>query len=568
MLVIGKFSTPECFFHQRRNEKERIFESRLLVPCGLETNLSHYILKQGIIEDSLNPLEQILMQSRRSKRTGKHGSASSSPEKQRFSVLGICLFVSLESCLVMVLAYGTGILLPTHILTMVGSTEKTFLLAIVNVITAIVGIVFALLTGVLSDIVTTRFGRRKPFVFIGLCLSICALVVRTFAAVKRASIAFVALYIFLYCVETAGFNIALSAYKSMMPDLIPEHQMGLASGLFGFANILGIIASTFAFGLTFGYFPIYVNTLIVVSLLVVTGSAVLLAFKEPEHHYSKSKAHIIPYTLSVNNEEFDKTDDEIALQALINEEEEDNEIDPSEGKGKNKKVNSLGKTVLNIFWYNNPLTSWNYFWTFLARMFFYFGMMLSQGYALYFFADAFHNDFSILLWDNIIKNPVQASSLCSFISIGSSLISSAAFGVISDKFGRKAVVYFSCVMGAVGYILMSITRVYSAVLAISIFSGVGLGAFQSVDLSLANDVLVNKANIARDLAIWQLAITIPRLLASPLSGSLIGICDSLFFKGVLNTPHFGYTLMFALSAVLQIIAAISMVFVRITKKAA
>merc|ERR1719498_1951782 len=48
----------------------------------------------------------------------------------------------------------------------------------------------------------------------------------------------------------------------------------------------------------------------------------------------------------------------------------------------------------------------------------------------------------------------------------------------------------------------------------------GYGCFVAVDLAMALDVLTNKADRAKDLAVWHQAMVLPQLIATPIGGAI------------------------------------------------
>src|SRR5207253_8706414 len=78
--------------------------------------------------------------------------------------------------------------------------------------------------GALSDRVWTRFGRRRPFMLVGIPLSAVFFVAGAFAN----SLLPLALVIFLFSIF---FNVAVDPYTALLADITPLEHRGWLSGL-------------------------------------------------------------------------------------------------------------------------------------------------------------------------------------------------------------------------------------------------------------------------------------------------------------------------------------------------
>ncbi len=94
--------------------------------------------------------------------------------------------------------------------------------------------------GTISDYTISRWGRRKPYIFIGSSLDILFLLGIATSNVVIVIAAFMALLQF-------SANFAQGPFQGYVPDLVPEPQVGLASALVGLFQVLGNAAG-FAIG--------------------------------------------------------------------------------------------------------------------------------------------------------------------------------------------------------------------------------------------------------------------------------------------------------------------------------
>ncbi len=86
--------------------------------------------------------------------------------------------------------------------------------------------------GSISDYTISRWGRRKPYIFIGTTLDLVFLLGIASSNTVIAIAAFMALLQF-------SSNVAQGPFQGYVPDLVPEPQVGLASALVGLFQVLG-----------------------------------------------------------------------------------------------------------------------------------------------------------------------------------------------------------------------------------------------------------------------------------------------------------------------------------------
>src|SRR6476469_6577190 len=108
-------------------------------------------------------------------------------------------------------------------------------LFIISISGAIIAVIVQPTVGSISDYTISRWGRRKPYIFIGSLLDLVFLVGIAYSNTLIAIAAFVALLQF-------SSNFAQGPFQGYVPDLVPASQVGLASALVGMMQILGNVA--------------------------------------------------------------------------------------------------------------------------------------------------------------------------------------------------------------------------------------------------------------------------------------------------------------------------------------
>ncbi len=118
-----------------------------------------------------------------------------------------------------------------------GSDTRGVLLGVVALTGGVVAIIVQPLAGALSDQARGRWGRRAPWIVVGATLSAVFVVA---VASASSAIALVGGLLLLQC----SANTAQGPYQAYVPDLVPESQVGTASGLVGLIRLMGVIGGT------------------------------------------------------------------------------------------------------------------------------------------------------------------------------------------------------------------------------------------------------------------------------------------------------------------------------------
>ena len=117
---------------------------------------------------------------------------------------------------------------------------KATTLFLLSVMGTVIAVLVQPTVGSISDYTVSRWGRRKPYIFIGSALDIVFLLGIATSNAVLAIAAFMALLQF-------SANLAQGPFQGYIPDLVPEPQVGLASALVGLFQVLGTAAG-FAIG--------------------------------------------------------------------------------------------------------------------------------------------------------------------------------------------------------------------------------------------------------------------------------------------------------------------------------
>jgi len=131
---------------------------------------------------------------------------------------------------------------PTRVLGFATDDTKGTVLGLVTVVGALVSILTGPIAGVMSDELRGPWGRRRPFLVVGVllnCFALLALIgTQTLLGFMAA---FVAVQLFA--------NAAGSPYTALIPDQVPDVQKGKATGFAGFAEVVGRLVGAILGGL-------------------------------------------------------------------------------------------------------------------------------------------------------------------------------------------------------------------------------------------------------------------------------------------------------------------------------
>ena len=117
---------------------------------------------------------------------------------------------------------------------LVGTGARGTVSGNIELLAALVAILVQPTVGTISDYTVSRWGRRKPYIFIGGVLDL------VFIVAIATSQTILALTVFLLLLQFSS-NFAQGPFQGYVPDLVPERQVGTASGLLGFMRTLGVI---------------------------------------------------------------------------------------------------------------------------------------------------------------------------------------------------------------------------------------------------------------------------------------------------------------------------------------
>ena len=178
----------------------------------------------------------------------------------------------------------------------------------------------------------------------------------------------------------------------------------------------------------------------------------------------------------------------------------------------------------------------DFYWAFTGRFLLLLGQFMVQNFMLYLLTDY------IGLSDADAGNTVAVAGFASLVTI---VIGTVVAGPLSDRIRRRKLPIFGASLLFGVAVLIPLTwPTATAMVLFAAVSGLGLGAFLSVDAALMTEVLPSQEARGKDLGILNTANTVPQVIAPLITSGIV-------------TLGFGYRPVFMLAFVVILIGAFS-----------
>ncbi len=477
------------------------------------------------------------------------------------------------------------IILPSQVFKIAGDLNKGEALAFVLVPGAFVSLFANPLFGMLSDRTRGRlasWGRRRPYILFGTLVNVGGLIWMA-AAPNIPSLAIA------YVIVQFSNNAATAPFHALLPDIVPEEQRGLASGVMGLLSIAGTIGGVIIAGmfidaskplsayqqglwLTYGIIIAVLVALMLITIVSVRerrSASAQMAELEAQQAAANLRPATAPQplpaaeslqaprqqrpswlsrsvilivgstlvalgiawsvmvlwnTLRIANVAISGDVQQVVLEVIA----------------------TIG--ILRLFDFN-PRRDPDFAWVLLTRLVMMLGIYTVQDFLQFYMRDAVK-----------AAHPEQQTTNFIIILSLTSLVSSLAAGWLSDRFGRKRMVYIAGGFMALVGLIFIVTQSLPIVLAAGAIFGLGYGAYISVDWALVADVLPSYHNYAKDMGVWNISLSLPQVIAPILGGPLT---DSFTRSG---QPVLGFQLLFAMSIAYCLIGTITVRYIRGVKR--
>ncbi len=339
--------------------------------------------------------------------------------------------------------------------------------------------------GTISDYTISRWGRRKPYIFIGTILDAFFLLAIALSASAPA------FFIALLGLQFSS-NFAQGPFQGYVPDLVPEPQVGLASGLAGLAQVFGNIAGT---------------------VIIVGGFVVFADYFWP--------------TIALGAVEL------ATMLGTVRWVREERSAKSRQGRS--------WAAIARETWATDVLRERDYVWLVASRFFFLTGtgMLINT--------QVFYLERSLGLEGDEKAFWIGVSTVIFGLT---ALVVTLPSARVSDRVGRKPVIWSACLLGGLGLGLVAIAPGIAVVLPGVTLLAAAAGIFLAVDWAFMTDV-VPKISAGRYMGLSNVATASATAAAPALGGVVISLTTIPF--GLAAGPRFAEltgVLLFAIAALL------------------
>ena len=328
------------------------------------------------------------------------------------------------------------IILPAVLLNYVPDEKKNTYLGLLTFVGLVIAMVVQPLSGALSDGWKSRFGRRRPLIVLGTLFDFLFLSLLAWAG------GLVWLFIGYVGLQLSS-NIAHGPLQGLLPDRVPPTQLGVASSLKTFMDMLSLIIASLLAGRLLDSVTRNPTTimLVVIGLLAISAAITIFGVRE----------------------EPARADERTDWNALFSQ----------------FKINFRENSA--------------YWWLIAERALFLLGIYGVQAFAQYYLQDVLR----------VADPPKQTGDLLAVLTV-SLVVLVLIGGWLTDKYGAKKILTIATLIAAVGILLMVFAKDMRGLFIFGSILGAGIGLFLTSNWALANS-LAPESEAGKYLGLTNLA---------------------------------------------------------------
>lgn len=461
------------------------------------------------------------------------------------------------------------LLLPALVLVFMPEEMKNTYTALVYVTGLAVAMFIQPVMGMWSDRCTSKYGRRRPFIFWGAILNIA------FLAVVGASLLFkgspldaffqstfaipTALAVLLLGIIVLQFssNISQAGQQGLIPDVVPAHQRGRASGVKSLMEMIPA-AVVLAISPLIDKQKFWLVIFILMAIYLVTMLVTVLFTRETPITEKPPRAEGRPIlrmflltalfvgitqlalwlVKSVGNWLPEATTP-LATRVVV--------------VGLAGLIGMAGSIIIGVYFGaqvgigKEARDQKSFIWWVVTRLMFLAAIGSVRNFTMYFIKDVLN-----------LPNPATVTTQVTAVIFVFLLITSLLGGYLSDKMGRKRLLVVAGALAVVGTLILIFARNIPLVLVAGAFLGLGTGTFMSSNWALGTD-LVPAKDAGRYLGISNLAGAGAGIVGSSIGGPLAD-----YFNGIQH--GLGYPVVFALYGGLFLLSVLLLPKIKLANK--
>ena len=458
----------------------------------------------------------------------------------------------------------TPVLLPYLVALFVPAEQKNTYLANIRVISLAMAMLVQPVAGMLSDRSTHPLGRRRPYMIGGTLFNVGFLVIVGVSPVfvdstvqsgllSGTSVAYLVLLAGIVLLQISS-NVSLGAVLGLIPDLVPEHQRGMASGVKAVMELLpafliiavgplvdagliwptiGLIAVVFLLAMLITVFTVHEEPLaekavggIGVPVLRLVALTVIFVLA------TRAGVGIVSYSGS----QLSRWGIEVPVQVLV--------------VGLAGLIGMAGSILIGVYLGarvgigKDAPQQTSFIWWVVNRLLFLAAVGSIQGFAQYYLAD-------------VLQIPNAATMTTLLLAVVAVFLIATALGggYLADRIGRRRLVAVSALVSAGGTFLLLVATNIPMVLVAGSIIGVGAGTFMATNWALGTD-LVPPKEAGRYLGISNLAGAGAGIVGQGIGGPMADFFNAL-------RPGLGYLVVFALYGALFLLSALVLLRVKV-----
>jgi MFS family permease len=461
----------------------------------------------------------------------------------------------------------TPLLMPYLVALFVPAELKNTYAANIRVISLAVAMLVQPVAGMLSDRSTNPMGRRRPYIISGTLGNLVFLLVIGLSPMFASSIltgplftgvsvAYLVLLVGVVLLQVTG-NFALGAVLGLIPDLVPEHQRGRASGVKAVLELLPLLGAI-VIGSLLGQGRIWLIIGIVMAGFLISMVITVLtvhetplrekppgSLREPVLRLvaltaifviaTRAGVWIVNFTSSQLAQWGAGQEVQVAVIGLAG------------------LVGMAGSILIGVYLgarvgigKEAPQQS-SFIWWVINRLLFLAAVGSIQFFALYYLTDVLR----------VARAEFWTSVLMAVVAVF--LVATAlGGGYLSDRIGRKRLVGMSGLIAAGGTALLLLANDMPLVMVGGSVIGIGAGTFMATSWALGTD-LAPSEQAGRYLGISNLAGAGAGIVGQGIGGPMAD-----FFNGL--RPGLGYMVIFGLYGLLFLLSTLTLTRVKAPRR--